>query len=205
MRNSVRAVNLILATVTAACLLTTGCGTVDRGPLWEEIAGLQAERDALRQRADALQTENERLTRQVDTLASIDSPIRLEALDTVRQIEIARRSGLVDTDRDGARETLIVYLRTIDEAGDAVKMTGQVNVQLWDLNAPEAEAMLGNWDVSPDELTGLWTSTFLTSYYRLAFNIAHIDMTGRRDLTIRVTFTDYLTGRKLRQQAVIDA
>lgn len=205
MRTRVFAFKILSALIPALALVPAGgCRNGDTGrPQWEQVRELQTERTELRLQVEELQAQNEQLAQQVDALAALQREVRLEALYTVKAIELSRRTGLFDKDNDGTKESLIVYLRIIDEAGDAVKNTGEVEVQLWDLNAPEAEALLGKWQVTPDELTRLWASTIMTSYYRLTFNVADINPAGRGELTVRVTFTDYLTGKVLRQQTVI--
>ncbi len=188
----------------AIVVLALACAGCRNGqPQWDQVSRLQAERTELKLKVEQLQAENEQLARQVEALASLERDVRLDALDTIASIEISRRSGFFDKDRDGTKETLAVYLRVIDEAGDAVKLTGAVEVQLWDLNAPEDQALLAKWNVPPDELTRLWASTIMTSYYRLTFDAADIDLSDRDELTVRATFTDYLTGKVLREQIVL--
>lgn len=195
--------HLSAAIFALSVMLAAGCRNDDGEPLWSQIKELQAERTELKLQTEKLDAENKRLTEQIDTLASLTREVRIEALDTVKDIEISKRTGFYDKDNDGTKETLVVYLRVIDEAGDAVKMTGAVEVQLWDLNAPEAQALLATWEVAPEELTKLWASTAMTSYYRLTFDAAGVPPADRRELTVKVAFTDYLTGKVLRRQAVV--
>lgn len=186
-----------------ALLAVPGCRNGVSDQQWRQIEELKAECTELELQVQKLQAENQRLTEQLDALASIKKDVRLEALDKVAAIELSPRTGLYDKDDNGTKETLVVYLRVIDEAGDAVKETGAVEVQLWDLNAPEAEALLAKWQIAPEDLTNLWVSTIMTNYYRLTFDTANLNLANRKELTVKATFTDYLTGKTLRQQTTI--
>jgi hypothetical protein len=44
----------------------------------------------------------------------------------------------------------------------------------------------------------------MTSYYRLTFDAAGVPPADRQELTVKVAFTDYLTGKVLRRQAVVN-
>jgi hypothetical protein len=60
------------------------------------------------------------------------------------------------------------------------------------------------WEIGPEELKGLWASTIMTSYFRLTNNVSELLMdVTTEELTVKVTFTDYITGKVFRKQAVI--
>jgi len=80
-----------------------------------------------------------------------------------------------------------------------------VDVQLWDLNKTNGQALLGQWKVEPDELKKLWFATLVTINYRLTFDVTDIVESLEEQLTVKVTFTDYMTGKVFKEQKVIKA
>ena len=91
----------------------------------------------------------------------------------------------------------------MDEYGDVVKATGLVEVQLWDLDKKEGQPLLGQWRVVPAELKKLWFATLITVNYRLSFNVAALVEKFDHPLTVKVKFTDYLSGKTFEEQRVI--
>ena len=150
-----------------------------------------------------LQEENDSLRRQIETLSALSPEIRLKAISVPEKIRIRSRSGFYDKDRDGKKEVLKVYVQPIDSAGDKIKASGSVRVQLWDVNADADAALLKEWQVGPEELKQMWVGTLLTHYYRLSFDVS--DMPGGRDreLKLKVSFTDYVTGKVFQEHKMV--
>jgi hypothetical protein len=149
--------------------------------------------------------ENKQLKEQLATLMGIDKPARIEALSTITAIEITNRSGLYDKNKDKKNDTLIVYLKPIDDMGDVIKAAGAVDVELWNLNAKPQEALLKSWAIEPKELKKNWSGSLMTTYYKLQFDVNSV-LTGKeKDLTLKAQFTDYLTGKVLKAQKVINS
>jgi hypothetical protein len=153
-----------------------------------------------------IKAENEQLKKQIETLIGIDKPARIDAISTVSAIELTGRSGIRSKNKDSndVNEVLIVYLKTIDDMGDVVKAPGQVKVELWDLNAKPADALLGSWTVEPAELKKKWSGSLMTSYYKLTFNVGAFPKDKKRqELTLKAEFVDYMAGKILKAQKVI--
>ncbi|MCK4960251.1 MAG: hypothetical protein KAT00_12645 [Planctomycetes bacterium] len=181
----------------------SGCASESQNLPWDQLKGKGEETTLLKLQIKQLESENADLRGQVVTLASLDREIRAESLSGLKKIEIGRRSGLYDKDGDGRKEKLIVYIRPYDTQLDAVKLAGSANIELWDLGLNPAEALLGKWQVGPDELKKLWSATMMTNYYRLTFDVGSILGPEERELTVKAGFTDYLTGKTLQEQHVI--
>ena len=192
---------LVIAAL-AICALVLGCDRGTEKNLFSQVKLLAEEKTELKLQVEKLQGENEELTKRVKTLSALGPEVRLEVLGRLESIGISTRSGLYDKDKDGTKETLIVYVRTIDDAGDAIKAVGSVEVQLWDLEAQD-NARLARWRIKPEELKRLWSSTVMTSYFRLTFDVSELLRDNEKELTVKVTFTDYITGNILRKQRVI--
>ncbi|MEA3224881.1 MAG: hypothetical protein U9Q07_02950, partial [Planctomycetota bacterium] len=181
-----------------------GCQKADEGPsLTVQMEQLTQENKELQTQIDRSNSENKQLEKRVEVLSSLPKDVRLENLYRLERIEIGRLSGFFDKDRDGKREKLIVYVTPVDEQGDAIKVTGAVNVQLWNLNKADGEALLGEWDIKPGELKTVWFKTVISANYRLTFDISNIVENFDEELTVRVAFTDYLSGKVLKDQQVI--
>ena len=128
---------------------------------------------------------------------------RLEALPQLARIELGRRTGLYDTDDDGQKDKLVVHIRPYDETADTIKAPWIAKLQLCDLSDKADGARLGQWEVGGTELKGSWAGTFLTNYYRLSFDVGDLIVGHEGELTLHVTFTDYIGGKVLNAQAVI--
>lgn len=187
------------------CLLVfvAGCEDGNKSPLKEKIDTLTQENLELTHQIEQSEAETEQLKKQIQVLSSLPSQVEPEKLYNLQKVKVTGYTNLYDKDKDGKKEKLIVYLQPIDEDGDIIKAAGAVDVQLWDLDKNDGEAMLGRWHVKPDELKKLWFATIITINYRLTFDVADKIDTFEGPLTVKVTFTDYLTGKVFKEQKVI--
>lgn len=188
--------------LTAACLLA-GCGGSSDHVLWDKIHDLQSQKNELETRSEKLETENRQLIEQCHALDSIDRDIRLSALDRLDRIEIGKYSGLTDENKDGRYDTLTVHLEPIDQTEDIIKAPGQVKVSLWHLDPSAKEYLLDEWTVTAEQLKTLWGHSLFSRYYRLQFPLPEKVRGITADLTVKVTFTDYFTGKTVTAQKAI--
>ncbi len=182
-----------------------GCENANsiKTPLVEQIGNLTEQKTQLENQLEQTRAENKQLKKQMHVLSGLPEQVKGENLYRLEKIEIGRYTGFFDKDKDGEKEKRIVYIQPIDEEGDIVKTTGAVDVQLWDLNKEEGQALLGQWHVEPGELKKLWFATLITINYRLTFDIADKVKSFDEPLTVKVTFTDYLSGKVFKEQKVI--
>jgi hypothetical protein len=196
-----------LYAILAGCLLAAAAGCESTGgqkiPPAKQIQTLKQEKRQLARQIEQSEAEAEQLKKQIQILSDLPPEARFENLYHLQRTKITRYTNLYDKDKDGKKEKLIVYIQPIDEEGDIVKATGAVDVQLWDLNKENGQALLGQWQVKPDELKKLWFATLITINYRLTFDVADKVTGDEEALTVKVTFTDYLTGKVFTEQKVI--
>ncbi len=191
------------------CLLSfiAGCENANsiKTPLVEQIGNLTEQKTQLENQLEQTRAENKQLKKQMHVLSGLPEQVKGENLYRLGKIVIGGYTGFFDKDKDkdGEKEKLIVYIQPIDEEGDIVKATGAVDVQLWDLNKEDGQALLGQWNVEPGELKKLWFATLITINYRLTFDIADKVKSFDEPLTVKVTFTDYLSGKVFKEQKVI--
>jgi len=186
--------------------LVAGCENANsiRTPLVEQVGNLTEQKKQLENQLEQTRAENKQLTKQMHVLSGLPEEVKGENVYRLEKIKIGKYTGFFDKDDEGTKEKLIVYIQPIDEEGDIIKATGAVDVQLWDLDSPEAnQALLGQWHVEPDELKKLWFATLVTINYRLTFDIADKVKSFDEPLTVKVTFTDYLSGKVFKEQKVI--
>jgi hypothetical protein len=186
--------------------LAAGCKNADTGTpgLTIQVERLSREKTRLQSQLEQSKTENEQLKKQIETLTALPKDQR--ELWSVQRIEIGRWSGLHDEDKDGQKEKLVVYVQPIDQDGDTVKSPGEVEVQLWDLNKKDGQALLAEWHVGPDQLKKLWLTALVAVNYKLTFDVAdkvELFKSTSGGLTVKVAFTDYLTGKTFQEQKVI--
>jgi len=185
--------------------VAAGCDSADRpDPLKEQIDTLKQEKKQLTHQIEQFTSENEKLKKQIQVLSGLPTDAKLENFYNLQRVKISGYTDFYDKDKDGRREKLIVYIQPIDQDGDVVKATGSVDVQLWNLNQPNGQALLGQWRVEPDELRKLWFATLITINYRLTFDVADKIEKFEEPLTVKLTFTDHLSGKVFKEQKVIE-
>jgi hypothetical protein len=178
-------------------------GSERKSPLEIKTQQIAREKTELMRELQQTRVENAQLTEQIRALSILAPDERINPYE-LRRIRITRYSNFYDKSDDGKREKLIVYVQPIDTEGDVVKGAGTVDVQLWNLNNLDGEALLGQWRIEPNELRRLWYDTLLSSSYRLTFDAPETLDVLAEPLTVKVTFTDYLTGEIFRDQYAID-
>ena len=192
-------------TLYAVLLLALVQGCESNGKpniLDEQIQILREESKQLTHQLELAKNGTKQLKKQLHLLTGLPED-KFENLYSLQKIKITRYTNLYDKDKDGKREKLIVYIQPIDEDDDIVKATGAVDVQLWDLNKKSDKAMVGQWHVAPTELKKLWLASLISINYRLIFDVAEEVIDSEEDLTVKVTFTDYLTGKVFKEQKTI--
>lgn len=182
------------------CLFSVGC---ESNNLAKEITTLKQQNAELQSQNEQSKSETEQLKSQVQVLSDLPSEVRLEDLYNLQKIRITRYTNIYDKDEDGKKEELLVYIQPIDEQGDIVKATGAVDVELWDLNKQDSDVLLGRWHVTPDQLKELWCATLITINYRLPFDVSDKITGDEKELVVKVTFTDYPSGKVFKEQKII--
>ena len=192
-----------LYTIWVACLIIAAAGCESDNSTTGQISTLRKEKKQLTRQLEQSDSQNKQLKKQLQTLAGLPDDVRLENLYNLQTVKVSRYTNFYDKDKDGQKEKLIVYIQPTDEQGDIVKATGNVDVQLWDLNKDNGQALLSQWQVKPDELKELWFASIVSVNYRLTFDIADKITEFEEPLTVKVTFTDYLPGKVFKDQRVI--
>ena len=186
-------------------LFFTGCGGDNYVKLLES-KNTQLERDnrQLQKDIEAVKARNQQLTNQIESLSELGPALRVESLYKLESLKLTNYTNFYDRDKDGRKEKLIVYIQPVDSEGDIIKASGAVEVELWDLNNQTNDgAILGKWQVSPEELKKMWFATIVTSNYRLLFDITGVVKSFDEPLTVKVAFTDYVSGKVFTEQHVI--
>ena len=202
-----KCVGKMVGVTLAACLLAlaVGCeGPNNRVSPADQVETLRRQKSQLTARIEQLETQNRQLQKRVQTLSGLPEGQRGVNLYPLESVRIGRYTDFYDKDGDGRKEKLIVYIQPIDEQGDVVKAAGAVDVQLWDLNNQADKALLGQWHVEQQELKKVWFATLIIINYRLTFDVADLVKTFDEPLTIKITFTDYLSGKVFEAQKVIN-
>ena len=180
-----------------------GCGSSPPGNgSSERIIQLQKERLELRGQIARLEQQTERLQGQVETLVGLPQDVEKSYLSRLKQVKLSKYTGLYDQSGDKVADTLRVYLKPVDEDGDIVKAAGLVNVQLWNLEDSTRAAKVGQWRVEPPALREMWRASLLTINYRLEFELPPAAMALASSLTVKVEFTEMLSGKVFAHQRI---
>jgi hypothetical protein len=182
-----------------------GCqnSTTPKNPLAEQVEKLSQDKRELTRHIEHIESRNKDLEKQVKALHGITDDVKLKELYDLQSIRITKYTNLFDKDKDGKKETLIVYIQPVDQDGDIIKAAGDVHVQLLDLDKDKEPVLLGKWHITPNRLRKLWFNALLKSHYRMTFDVSEKVETFEEPLTVTVTFTDYLTGKVFEEQRLI--
>jgi hypothetical protein len=192
----------------AFALLFAGCGPDQKAyqsQLRDNIDSLKLQNTELSRQIEQLQQQNEQISKQNKTLAGLDPQFRYENLYSLQSVKVHKYTNLYDKDDNGNFEKLIVYIQPMDNHGDIVKAAGTVDIELWDLNKEDDNSRLNQWQISPDQLQELWFNSIASTNYRLILDLDEPIDNYDQPLTVKVTFTDHLTGKTFQQQKVLES
>jgi cell division protein FtsB len=185
-------------------VLISGCQNPGgRAVSIEQIEKIEQEKMQLQSEIGLLKTENDNLKKRIHVLSALPKEVKPENIYCLKRIKIHGYTNIYDKDEDGKKESLIVYIQPIDQDGDIIKAAGEVEVQLWDLNRDSGKALLGQWTITSEKLRKCWFAALITMNYRLIFNVSDKVEQYEEPLTVKVKFTDYLSGKTFKEQRVI--
>ena len=184
-----------------AVVVLAGCGKPNRAnvTLRKELQARDAEIERLKRRHDADVASIAGLNQRIGTVPTLE-PARLERLFTVHGIRLERLTGGADLDPSKpGDEGLKAYVSLIDQHGDELKSSGAFVVEAFDL-AEQQAARLGRWEFPVEQSQANWHS-FLTRY-EYVLTCPWQRPPRHPDVTVKVQFTDELTGRQFTAQHV---
>ena len=191
------------ACAAAAALLAPLGGCVPRGEYDRVAMELERAKERsreLREEAESLRDVVSERDRRISTLTALGER-RLEKLFHVARIDVGRHSSGIDTDGRSGDDAVKVFVHPVDNRGSTIKAAGSFRIRLYDLAAAPEETFLGEHTWNVDEAADRWFGGFLTYHY------SFVCRWKRRpprhgEVTARVEFVDYLTGRTFTAQRV---
>jgi hypothetical protein len=194
-RPSVVAVALIAAALA-------GCSSPSKANI-----ALRKQNAALRQEVDALkmaQQSDADAIRRLEagaTTVPVLPQVRVDKLFTTHGLRLGRLTGGWDGDVSKAGdEGIQVYTVPTDQEGDEIKATGAFVIDAFDLSKG-SDARIGRWEFPTTETSKRWLGNALQ--YGFIFELPWQQLPSGDDVTIRVTFTDELTGRVFNAQKAV--
>jgi hypothetical protein len=190
----------------AVAIALAGCGSPDKVniALRKEIQQRDAELVKLNRRHDADQaTIAGLMSRSGAAAVAMLPPERLDKIFTVHGIKLARLSGGSDLDPSKpGDEGLKLYVGLIDQTGDEFKSSGSFVVEAFDLSAGPGGLRVGRWEFPVEQSQANWHSFLMR--YEYVLTCPWQDVVPRHpELTVKVTFTDELTGRQFTLQQAL--
>ncbi|MHC4982314.1 MAG: hypothetical protein ACYTF6_03995 [Planctomycetota bacterium] len=192
---------LLAALITALATAGGACEVVERSrfeELLKEHEQAKLKIVGLEESLQKLQTTRAEQREQIRTLQGLGEK-RLERLYHVTAIRLGRYTGGIDTDGKPGHEGIKVYLQPIDQHGSVIKAAGDVEIQLYDLAKPAEKNLIGKYTWPVDEAAKQWSSGFVTYHYGFVCPWKN-EPPKHEEITVRVQFTDYLTGKTFAAQ-----
>ncbi|HEY8667130.1 MAG TPA: hypothetical protein VIL86_10710 [Tepidisphaeraceae bacterium] len=176
--------------------LLAGCGSPSKANI-----ELRRQNAALRDRVELLTKQHqsdvadiERLETAKGALATLPHE-RMEQLFTANALKLGRLSGGADLEpAKPGDEALKVYVVPTDAAGDAIKAAGAFTIEAFDLDVPE-HPLVGTWKFSVEQARESWYGKAML--YEYVLTCPWQAGPTHAKLTVKVTFTDALTGLTL--------
>ena len=200
MTHGARLAKVALAACTglAGCVMLAAC--TPQRPVRLD-ANMLLEIEQLRTRNEELCKQLSQRDEQILALQNLGDK-RLDRLYTVRRISLASGTGGASTDDKPGDEAVKVNVAPIDQYGSVLKAAGSVKVQVFDLAALQGKNLLAECDYDPNAAAKNWVSGLFSSYYAFTLPLP-AEPPAHSELTVRVEFTEYLTGKTFTTQQVI--
>lgn len=192
----------------ASCALALCCGCpAPNNTQPHPITETQALKDKVDDQARRLAAKDEQLRTQaelIQSLQKLNGERKIDDLIHVDKIEIDRLSGGYDENDDGIDDGVRVYLRLYDQFGGIIRATGAAQIQVFDLSRTEGNHLVGEAQLSPEQMKSLWFGGFMTNHYTIDVKWKKPeDRPTGSSTTVLANFTDLLSGRSFEAQQVV--
>lgn len=149
-------------------LLLAGCRSCDK--VESELRARERESQQLRAEVVNLSAYNQALQREVMALRGGGACAKLppEALSTtsvIKDIVLGRQTGGLDEDGCPGDEALQVVVEPRDPDGHAIKVPGNLHVDVLEFRPDGFKMPVCSWDVPPEKLRQTWRSGLFTTGY----------------------------------------
>jgi len=194
--------NSAIIAVLATTAALAGCGS----PSKPNIA-LRKKNAALRDEVASLKAARESDLSAIRRLESNATTVpllphdRIDKLFTTHGLRLGKLTGGWNPDESKpGDEGIQVFTVPTDQAGDEIKATGAFVIDAFDLSRG-GEVRLGHWEFPTEETSKRWLGNALQ--YGFVFEVPWQTIPTGDEVTIRVTFTDELTGRVFTAQRAV--
>lgn len=164
-----------------------------------ENARLKESVDDLQRTVDNQKLEIDELKRQLQTARGI-SDVDLRRLVIPVRIDIDPLTGGDNYDKQPGDDGVTVYLRPVDKDGDTIKVSGDVTIELFDLQRSD-QPKLGTFVFTPEQVSSAWHGKLMTQHFTLKCPW-QTGPPAHADITVRATFVEHLSRSALTAQAV---
>lgn len=186
---------LWLGCALAIGLALGGCGTPSRVnvQLRKEKQSLEDQVEQLTRQRDAALARIEGLEQRIGTVPTLPEK-RLEEMFTVHGVEIGRLTcGFNSRSPQAGDEGVRVHVLPVDATGDALKATGNLTIEVFDLANSEPRR-IASCQYSPAEMKKLWRDVL--SLQAFVVTCPWQIPPSSAEVVIKVRFEDALTGRR---------
>lgn len=181
--------------VSAVCFLHAGCSNKPNAAnieLRKQIQTLEEQQADLQRRHLADQATIASLKSSQEVIPTLGED-RLSRLFTTHGLKFNRLTAADDSE-------LRVYITPTDDDGEPLKAAGSFKIEAFDLSLPDNQR-IGSWSFDVQQSRQAWNGSALLYVYALKCPWPSPPVND--DLTIKVTFTDELTGRSFTEQRAL--
>lgn len=189
--------------VMVAIAICSGCGKPNVASIVvrKENQELRSKIAELERREQAHLAQIRALQSNATTVPTLPNE-RLDTLFTTHGIRFGRLTGGADLDTSSpGDEGLKIYVVPVDGRGQPLKAAGSFVVEAFDLAKGE-NYQIGRWEYPLEQAEQNWYGQALLYTYVLPARWQG-ERPEHEELTVRVTFTDALTGRTFTEQKVV--
>lgn len=195
---------ILLATITLAACQPEGDSAYMT--VWQERDAALTEARTLRETVAKLEAQRNETAKQIATLQRLAGlgDKRISLLFPVTSVEISRYTGPISTDKTPGPDALKIIFTPRDAAGHPIKAAGEIRLQLFDLGEAKGDPSGPCFDevvIPATQASKHWSGGMLTNHY--TFTRPLPKKQAHSNLTLRVSFTDYLTGKTHTDQKMI--
>ena len=194
---------LPITPITIALLATlTACGP-STGTLSQQNDELRRQNLELKQEVDELSRRIQGRLEQLRAMESQPGVAAAQAADrpTLTSIAFAKFSGVADDDGDGQRDTARVYIKTLDQRGRFLPVTGSATLKAVRIPDEGQPIVLAERRWGRDAWEQAFHTGFAGTHYTLEAELQQTPQDAG-PVTIQVTVTDAATGASFTEQLV---